>query len=381
MAGKLEVVIAGGGVAGLEAAFALRALAGERVSVTVVSGKAEFVYRPLAVREPFTDAPPERHGLAALVAEAGAGLVGEAFRWVDAAGREVHTRGGRRLPYDVFLLALGARARSAFRHARALDLARLPAQLATLLEEVRTGELRRVAAVVPSRAGWPLPLYELCLHLATAAREHGRPLELTLATPEEAPLQWFGDEASEAVAELLAAAGVRLLTGVGCEIPEPGRVSVRPGTVELAVDRVLALPAYYGPSTPGVPKSARGGFITVDPLGRVRGLLGVYAAGDATDFPVKSGAVAGQQADTAAQAIAAAAGAKVTPEPFAPHIQGALLGGARPLYMSAHLLGEYAYRAELADTPVWPQPTRIAAPYLAAHLDRRQTRAGTAASG
>ncbi len=369
MVGKLEVVIAGAGVAGLEAAFALQAMADDRVSVTVLSGETEFVYRPLAVREPFTDAPPERHSLAGLVAEAGAELVADPFRWVDAPAREVHTRGGRRLPYDAFLLALGARGRSAFRHAHTLALSRLPAELAALSEQVRTGALTRLAAVVPSRAGWPLPLYELCLRLAAAAREHGRPLELTLATTEEAPLQWFGAEASEAVADLLAAAGVQLLTGVGCEVPEPGRVSVRPGTVEVVADRVVALPAFYGPSTPGVRKSARGGFITVDPLCRVRGLLGVYAAGDATDFAVKSGAVAGQQADTAAQAIAAAAGAGVTADPFAPEIQGALLGGARPLYMSAQLLGDYAHRAELADTPVWRAATRISAPYLAVHLD------------
>jgi NADH dehydrogenase FAD-containing subunit len=45
--GRFEVLIAGGGVAGLEAAFALQHLAGDRVHVCVVSVGTDFVYRPL----------------------------------------------------------------------------------------------------------------------------------------------------------------------------------------------------------------------------------------------------------------------------------------------------------------------------------------------
>src|SRR6188472_1613599 len=46
----LDVVIAGGGVAGLEA---LQALAADRVRLTLIAPDAEFSYRPLAVAEPF----------------------------------------------------------------------------------------------------------------------------------------------------------------------------------------------------------------------------------------------------------------------------------------------------------------------------------------
>ena len=44
----------------------------------------------------------------------------------------------------------------------------------------------------------------------------------------------------------------------------------------------------------------------------------IYAAGDATDFPIKQGGIGSQQADVAAQSIAALAGASVTPERFNP---------------------------------------------------------------
>jgi sulfide:quinone oxidoreductase len=48
-----RVVVAGGGVAGLEALMALRALAGARVELTLVAPHDDFVYRPLAVDAPY----------------------------------------------------------------------------------------------------------------------------------------------------------------------------------------------------------------------------------------------------------------------------------------------------------------------------------------
>ena len=48
-----RVVIAGAGVAALEDALALRALAEDSVSVELVAPEEEFTYRPLAVAEPF----------------------------------------------------------------------------------------------------------------------------------------------------------------------------------------------------------------------------------------------------------------------------------------------------------------------------------------
>jgi sulfide:quinone oxidoreductase len=49
----LRVVIAGGGVAAIEALLALRRLAAGRVSVELLSAEPQFWYRPLAVAEPF----------------------------------------------------------------------------------------------------------------------------------------------------------------------------------------------------------------------------------------------------------------------------------------------------------------------------------------
>ena len=49
----IKVMIAGGGVAALEGMMALHELAGERISMQLVTPTPEFAYRPLAVAEPF----------------------------------------------------------------------------------------------------------------------------------------------------------------------------------------------------------------------------------------------------------------------------------------------------------------------------------------
>ena len=92
----------------------------------------------------------------------------------------------------------------------------------------------------------------------------------------------------------------------------------------LDVDRVVTLPTLSGPAIHGLPHDAAG-FLPVDPHGRVKGVTAVYAAGDATDFEIKQGGLACQQADVAAQAIAADAGLPIEPTPFVPLLQGALV--------------------------------------------------------
>jgi sulfide:quinone oxidoreductase len=371
MTGRLEVLIAGGGVAGLEAAFALHELAEEQTAITVLSRDAEFRYRPRAVREPFTAVASQSFALTDVLGDAGADLVLDAFRWLDAPNQTVHTRGGRALRYDALVLALGARTRPAFKHATAIAGARLTSHLRDLLAELESGSLRRLVAIIPTRSGWPLPLYELVLLVASAARGRDIELEVTVVSAEESPLAVFGSPATEAVEELLAAENIATHMSVSCEVPEPGVVSLRPGTTTLEADRVIALTQFFGPSTPGVPKRARGGFVATDPECRVRGLPNVYAAGDVTDFPIKFGAVAGLQADTAARTIARAAGVDIDPVPFSPIIHGALLGGRRPLYLSAHVIGHHTHNSTVSDVaPAVLEGNQTGSwlgPYLDAH--------------
>ena len=139
----------------------------------------------------------------------------------------------------------------------------------------------------------------------------------------------------------------------------------------MSFERIVALPELFGPSTPGVPKGSPGGFIPIDSHCRVRGLQRVWAAGDATDFPVKHGGLAAQQAETAARAIAALAGAPVQPKPFHPIIRAVLLSLDKPKYLSAHITGGHGSGSEISDTPSWSPGSKIDAKYLAPFLEQR----------
>jgi sulfide:quinone oxidoreductase len=107
------------------------------------------------------------------------------------------------------------------------------------------------------------------------------------------------------------------------------------------------------------------GFIRTDLHCRVEGLDDVYAAGDATWFPVKQGGIAAQQADVAAAAIAAQAGAPVASRPFRPSLRGALLTGTGVRYLRHH-----PQRAEIGPTAkaLWWPPAKIAGRYLGPYL-------------
>ena len=65
----VRVLVAGGGVAGLEGLLALRDLAGDRVELTLLSPEEEFVYRPMAVAEPFGRGRADRHPLADIASD------------------------------------------------------------------------------------------------------------------------------------------------------------------------------------------------------------------------------------------------------------------------------------------------------------------------
>jgi NADH dehydrogenase FAD-containing subunit len=102
-----EVVICGGGIAGVEGLLRLRRLAGDRVQVTLVSPEGEFVYRPLAVRGPFGLEGARRYPLGRIVSDAGATWVRDRAARIDGDARTVQTEGGREVSYDALLLALG----------------------------------------------------------------------------------------------------------------------------------------------------------------------------------------------------------------------------------------------------------------------------------
>jgi sulfide:quinone oxidoreductase len=368
-----EVLVAGAGIAGLEAVLALRDLAGDRVRIRLLAPAPDFAYRPLTVREPFAYGRAERYPVSELIEGLDVELLSESFSWVDPARRVAHTENGVELPYDALLLALGARIHTRYTHAYTIDDRHLDDILHGLLQDVEGGYVKRLAFVVPARMAWQLPIYEIALMTVRRAEELGVRAEATIVTPEPSPLAIFGTGASEAVSELLADAGIATILSAYAEVPSWDTVAIEPEGRSLQVDRVVALPELYGPAVRGLPAGEHG-FIPCDLHSRVRGVDGVYAAGDVVDFAVKHGSVSAQQADAAAETIAAAAGADLEPAAFDPIVYGMLLTGGAPKYLRAHITGGHGFSSEVSDRPLWSPPRKIVAKHLAAHLERFRAR-------
>jgi sulfide:quinone oxidoreductase len=185
-------------------------------------------------------------------------------------------------------------------------------------------------------------------------------------TPEGSPLEMFGPTASEAVAQLLAERDIELLGGHSALAVEEGRLELA-GAPAVEADRVVAMPSLRGPHIPGLPHDAAG-FVPVDPHGLVEGEVDVYAAGDATTFPLKQGGLAAQQADSAAEAIAARVGAPVMPRPFEPMLRGMLLTGGPPRYMRTDLTRPDDVGPSVSEHALWWPPTKLAGRYLSPFL-------------
>jgi sulfide:quinone oxidoreductase len=371
MNAPFRVLIAGGGVAAVEAALALRDLAAERVGITLLAPGSELVYRPEAVGAPFAHPGARRYPLDEIARDLDAELVAGQLAWIDAAAQIAYPKAGTPLHYDALLVAVGANMRRRFAHTITLDDRSLDEQLHGLVQDVEGGYARRIAFLVPEPMPWPLPTYELALMTADRAYDSNLDVTVTVLTPEEAPLALFGQQASEAVARVLAESRVELITHAHCEVVEPGHIALHPGTGHLDADRIVAMPQLTGPAIAGLPRDGTGGFIPIDPFCRVRSLQRVFAAGDATSFPVKHGGIAAQQADTAATGIAALAGLTVEPEPLRPEIRAIMLGGRRPLFLSAVLAGEVGTNSQASFEPLWSPPQKIAARYLSPYLESR----------
>ena len=356
-----RITIAGGGIAALEAVLALRDLLGD-VPLELIAPRTDTQYRPLSVLEPFALGEMPRFDLGRFVEEQRASWRRDTLVGVEPTERRLILGSGERLGYELLLVAVGATAVEAIPGAltfRGVDDQR---RLGLLVEEYAQGDLTRIAFALPGGATWSLPLYELALMMHTSLAARGvEGVQLAIVTPEARPLNLFGDAATDAVAELLRTAGIELHTGVVPKRVEAGGLLTSEGKVET--DRVVALPQLLGPRLHGLPSDEHG-FIPTDRHGLVEGLSEVYAAGDATTFPIKQGGLATQEADAAAEAIAARLGAELEPQAFRPVLRGLLMTGMVARYLEG-TPGEAAGKAQPA---LWSPTSKVFGRYLLRHF-------------
>ena len=363
----LRVLIAGGGVAGLETMMALHELAGPRVSVTLLCPTTEFVYKPLSVREAFGAGTASRHPLERIAADFGAELRHDSLSWVAPGQHAAFTESGAEIEYDVLVIALGARRERPFEHVTTFAGGDDSESIHGLVQDVEAGYIRRLAFVVPPGVTWPLPLYEMALMTAARAREMNVAPQITFVTPEESPLAVFGPEASTDVRAMLDRDGIDVLTGAYADVSHGRTVSIHPSGEELEVDRVVAVPTLHGIAPRGIPADSQG-FIPTDNHGRVTGVADVYAAGDGVQFPVKQGGIATQQADAVAEVVAKRAGAAIEPRAFRPVMRGRLFTGSGDRYLRGEVSRGRDGVSQSAQTALWWPPTKIAGRYLSSYL-------------
>jgi sulfide:quinone oxidoreductase len=314
----VRVVVAGGGFAGLETAFSLRARLGERVRLTLVADRDEFLFKPNTIYIPFGADPASLEiPLGRPTDRRGIELVRGAVADVDPDRR--HVRVDRReLDYDFLVLATGAAMRpeeipGLAEHAETIwtpaEMLSLGERLRELQDRARRGEDVTVLFNVPPFNKCSGPLYEMVFMIETWLRRQKvrDRVRLVYTTFERSFIQAFGPKLHEVVVGEFTGRGIEGRVGTRLASVEADEARFEDGSTER-YDLLIAFPPYVSAVRyPELPGDDRGFLATDLASRRVAGQERIYAPGDAGDFPVKQAFLAFLQADAVAEDIAAKA--------------------------------------------------------------------------
>ena len=364
---KFRIVVAGGGIAGLEAILALRGLAGRRIDLTLVCPGEEFSLRALEVAEPFREDPTLTLSIETVLSGLDVQRIEDTVIRVAPESREVVLPGGGALGYDGLLLAVGGVPFPAYAHGITFDRPRDPEAFDELLADVDGGLASDVAFVVPDAQGWTLPAYELAFLLRGWARRRRIDVGIRVVTAEDAPLQMFGATAAAEVDAALGRAEIMLVAGSSSVVFSD--TALVAGGHWVSADRIVSMPRLAGPRLAGVPSDWEG-FIEVDDDGAVPGCAATYAVGDGAAHAQKQGGLAAQQADRAARLLLADAGINVPALDGPPILRGVLATPEGPLFLqSAAAWGAPGTGSLASYTPLWHPPSKVVTRWLGPHLD------------
>ncbi len=329
MNARANIVIAGGGFAGLESAFLLRTKLRDRARITLVSDRPDFLFKPNTIYIPFGGKlEPLLIPLSRPTGKRDIQLVSGSVAGVDADARSVDVA-GRSLDYDFLVLATGAEMAPGEipglqTHAETIwtpeQMASLGRKLAEAISSAREGQRQTIVFTVPPGNMCAGPLYEIVLMTGTYLRRQKvrGSFELVWATYERTFIQAFGPKLHEVVVPEFAKRGISSHTGwVLDHVTE--RTAHYTNGETLAFDLLVAFPPYVAAVRyDGLPQDERGFLKTELGSRRVVGQERIFAPGDAGDFPVKQAFLAFLQGDATAEAIAAEVEAREAAQPFDP---------------------------------------------------------------
>lgn len=317
MSGARRVVVLGGGFAGLETAFLLKHRLRDEVDIHIVSDQPNFVFRPNTIYVPFGSDPD--HLMIPLREPAlrqHLNLLEAAVEGVDPAARRVHLRRQPPLAYDDLVIATGATVRPAEipgleANAHSIwtpaDMLRLRREFERIVENAERAKTTRLLFLVPPHNQCAGPIYQLLFMLDSRLRRHHLRdrVQLTLATAEHSYLHSFGPRLHQMLSADLVERKIQTHRGWTVQEVMPGRVAFANGDT-LEYDSLVALPPQVAAVPYGdLPIDERGFIRTEYETRQVDGMPGIYAPGDAGDFPVKMAFLAFLQADATAEAIVA----------------------------------------------------------------------------
>ncbi len=312
-----HVVVLGGGFGGLETAFDLRLLAGDRASITLVSDSDHFLFKPNSIYVPFGMDPEKLEvPLAKPTARKGIELIQAKAQGIDPDARKVELDAGF-LSYDFLVVATGADMRAAEipglgEHAISpwtpADMMRLRAEFQKLLSDNgKSAGRQRVLFVVPPNNKCAGPLYEIVLMLDTWLRRNDarESAEIVWTTYEGSYIQAFGPRLHEVAAAEFERRDIEGHTDWVVERVEPDEAIYANGE-KLEYDLLVAFPPYIASTPfPGLEADDRGFLATELGSRRLVNHPEIFAVGDAGDFPVKQAFLAFLQGDAAASHLAA----------------------------------------------------------------------------
>lgn len=325
-----RITILGSGFAGLETAFLLRMRMRDKAAITLVSERDSFTFRPNSIYVPFGANPNDLEtGLEAAFRRRRVRHVQGRVAGVDPTTHEVSLEDGQKVAGDAIVIATGAAMASdevpgLAEHAATiwtpdamLDVRR---RFAAVRDAGREGRHSRVLFLIPPQNKCAGPLYELALMFETwLCREGVREFaEIGWSTVESSYIQAFGPRLHDVVEHEFAMRGIGGRTGETVTEVVPGEARYADGSTRT-FDHLIAFPPYVaGVRYEGLPSDERGFLTTALETRQVVGMPGVYAPGDAGDFPVKQAFLAFLQADAVAEHISAQSGAHPFERPFDP---------------------------------------------------------------